>query len=219
MRVVNSEADLKDAMSRASSEAKSAFDSSDLYVEEYLKNYRHVEIQVLGDGKGQATHMHERECSTQRRHQKIIEIAPAPGIKKELKEKMFDASVALIKASKYEGLATVEFLVNYAKEDYKFIECNARLQVEHTVTEAVLGLDLVRAQIQIASGKTLKQLKLEQKNIPEPKGFAIQSRVNMEVIDSEGEIKPSGGKFISFDLPSGPGVLSLIHISEPTRPY
>ena len=121
---------------------------------------------------------------------------------------MFDASVALIKSSKYEGLATVEFLVNYAKEDYRFIECNARLQVEHTVTEAVLGLDLVRAQIQIASGKTLKQLKLEQKNIPEPKGFAIQSRVNMEVIDSEGEIKPSGGKFISFDLPSGPGVRS-----------
>ncbi len=109
MRVVNSELDLKDAMNRASSEAKSAFDSSDLYVEEYLKNYRHVEVQVLGDGKGQATHMHERECSTQRRHQKIIEIAPAPGIKKELKEKMFDASVALIKESKYEGLATVEF--------------------------------------------------------------------------------------------------------------
>ena len=208
MRVVNSESDLKDAMNRASSEAKSAFDSSDLYVEEYLKNYRHVEVQVLGDGKGQAIHMHERECSTQRRHQKILEIAPAPGIKKELKEKMLEASVALIKESKYEGLATVEFLVDYAKEDFKFIECNARLQVEHTVTEAVLGLDLVKAQIQISSGKTLKQLKLEQENIPEPKGFAIQSRVNMEVMDSEGEIKPSGGKFISFDLPSGPGVRS-----------
>ena len=193
MRVVNSESDLKDAMNRASSEAKSAFDSSDLYVEEYLKNYRHVEVQVLGDGKGQAIHMHERECSTQRRHQKIIEIAPAPGIKKELKEKMFDASVALIKESKYEGLATVEFLVDYAKADFKFIECNARLQVEHTVTEAVLGLDLVKAQIQISSGKTLKQLKLEQENIPEPKGFAVQSRVNMEVMDSEGETKPSGG--------------------------
>ena len=208
MRVVDSESDLKDAMNRASSEAKSAFDSSDLYVEEYLKNYRHVEVQVLGDGKGQAIHMHERECSTQRRHQKIIEIAPAPGIKKELKEKMFNASVALIKESKYEGLATVEFLVDYAKEDFKFIECNARLQVEHTVTEAVLGLDLVKAQIQISSGKNLKQLKLEQENIPEPKGFAIQSRVNMEVMDSEGDTKPSGGKFVSFDLPSGPGVRS-----------
>ena len=208
MRVVNSQSDLKEAMNRAGSEAKSAFDSSDLYLEEYLKDYRHVEVQVLGDGKGRATHMHERECSTQRRHQKILEIAPAPGIKKGLKEKMLDASLALIKESKYEGLATVEFLVNFAKEDFKFIECNARLQVEHTVTEAVLGLDLVKAQIQIASGKTLKQLKLEQDNIGEPIGFAVQSRVNMEVIDSEGETKPSGGKFTSFDLPSGPGVRS-----------
>ena len=129
-------------------------------------------------------------------------------INKGLKEKMLDASVALIQESKYEGLATVEFLVDYAKEDFRFIECNARLQVEHTVTEAILGLDLVKAQIQIASGKTLKQLKLEQENISEPNGFAIQSRVNMEVIDSEGETKPSGGKFTSFDLPSGPGVRS-----------
>ena len=208
MRVVNSDSDLKDAMNRASSEAKAAFDSSDLYVEEYLKNYRHVEVQVLGDGKGNAVHMHERECSTQRRHQKIIEISPAPGINKELKQKMFNASVHLIKETKYEGLATVEFLVDYSKGDFKFIECNARLQVEHTVTEAVLGLDLVKAQIQIASGKSLKQLKLEQEDIPEPKGFAVQSRVNMEVIDSKGETKPSGGKFTSFDLPSGPGVRS-----------
>ena len=208
MRVVNTQSDLKDAMNRAASEAKSAFDSSDLYVEEYLENYRHIEIQVLGDGKGLATHFHERECSTERRHQKILEIAPAPGINKGLKEKMLDASVALIQESKYEGLATVEFLVDYAKEDFRFIECNARLQVEHTVTEAILGLDLVKAQIQIASGKTLKQLKLEQENISEPNGFAIQSRVNMEVIDSEGETKPSGGKFTSFDLPSGPGVRS-----------
>jgi len=208
MRVVTSESELKELMTRASSEAKSAFNSSDLYVEEYLKNYRHVEIQVLGDGKGQATHMHERECSTQRRYQKIIEIAPCPGIKKDLKEKMLEASLKLIKKTKYEGLATIEFLVDFKKADFRFIECNARLQVEHTVTEAVLDLDLVKAQIQLASGKTLKQLKLEQKNIDEPKGFAIQTRVNMEVIDSEGNTKPSGGKFSSFDLPSGPGVRS-----------
>ncbi len=208
MRVVTSESELKELMTRASSEAKSAFNSSDLYVEEYLKNYRHVEIQVLGDGKGQATHMHERECSTQRRYQKIIEIAPCPGIKKDLKEKMLEASLKLIKETRYEGLATIEFLVDFKKADFRFIECNARLQVEHTVTEAVLGLDLVKAQIQLASGKTLKQLKLEQKNIDEPKGFAIQARVNMEVIDSEGNTKPSGGKFSYFDLPSGPGVRS-----------
>ena len=208
MRVVNSATELKEAMDRASSEAQTAFDSPELYVEEYLKNYRHVEVQVLGDGKGQATHFHERECSVQRRYQKIIEIAPCPGINKELKEKMIEASLSLIKSTKYEGLATVEFLVDFTKEDYRFIECNARLQVEHTVTEAILGLDLVKAQIQIASGKSLKQLKLEQKDIEQPQGFAIQSRVNMEVIDSEGNIKPSGGKFTSFDLPSGPGVRS-----------
>ncbi len=206
MRVVASQSELKDSMTRASSEAKSAFNSSNLYVEEYLKNYRHVEVQVLGDGKGEATHMHERECSTQRRYQKIIEIAPCPGIKSDLKEKMFEASLKLIKEIKYEGLATIEFLVDFKKADFRFIECNARLQVEHTVTEAVLDLDLVKAQILIASGKTLKQLKLEQKDIVEPKGFAVQTRVNMEVIDSKGNTKPSGGKFSAFDLPSGPGV-------------
>ena len=208
MRVVNKPDQLKESMDRASSEAQAAFNSSDVYVEEYLKNYRHVEVQILGDGKGQATHFHERECSVQRRYQKIIEIAPCPGITSELKAKIIDAALSLIKSTKYEGLATVEFLVNFTKQDYRFMECNARLQVEHTVTEAVLGLDLVRAQLQVAAGKSLKHLKLEQKDINEPQGFAIQSRVNMEVIDSEGNTKPSGGKFTAFDLPSGPGVRS-----------
>ena len=208
MRVVHSPSQLKESMERASSEANAAFNSPDVYVEEYLKNYRHVEVQVLGDGNGQATHFHERECSIQRRYQKIIEIAPCPEIKDDLKLMMTEAALSLIKTIKYEGLATVEFLVDFAKEDYRFIECNARLQVEHTVTEAVLGLDLVKAQIQVAAGKTLKQLKLEQKDIDEPQGYAVQSRVNMEVIDSEGNTKPSGGKFTAFDLPSGPGVRS-----------
>ena len=126
----------------------------------------------------------------------------------EYRKKMGEAAIKAAEAVKYEGVGTVEFLVDFTKEDYRFIECNARLQVEHTVTEAILGLDLVKAQIQIASGKSLKQLKLEQKDIEQPQGFAIQSRVNMEVIDSEGNIKPSGGKFTSFDLPSGPGVRS-----------
>ena len=119
---------------------------------------------------------------------------------------MIDASLALAQKLKYEGLATIEFLVNVEKNDYRFIECNPRLQVEHTVTESVLSLDIVKAQIQVASGKTLKQLKLEQKNIPEPKGYAIQSRVNMETIDSKGNANPGGGTFEKFDLPSGPGV-------------
>ena len=103
---------------------------------------------------------------------------------------MVEASLALTQKLKYEGLATIEFLVNVEKKDFRFIECNPRLQVEHTVTESVLSLDIVKAQLQIASGKTLKQIKFEQKNIPEPKGYAIQSRVNMETIDSQGNAVP-----------------------------
>ncbi|GIS32199.1 MAG: hypothetical protein Ct9H90mP4_01130 [Gammaproteobacteria bacterium] len=106
----------------------------------------------------------------------------------------------------YSGLGTIEFLVNPEKEDFRFLEGNARLQVEHTVTEEILNLDLVSSQIKISQGKTLKQLKLDQENIPKPSGFAIQSRVNMETIDSQGNAKPTGGTFNKFDLPSGPGV-------------
>ncbi len=206
MRVVSKAQDLKDSFERAASEAKASFNSSDLYLEEYLKNYRHVEFQIIGDGTGAVSHLHERECSIQRRYQKLIEIAPSPSLNLELKQRMIDDSLALTKKLKYEGLATIEFLVNVEKNDYRFIECNPRLQVEHTVTESVLSLDIVKAQLQIASGKTLKQIKLEQKNVPEPKGYAIQSRVNMERIDSYGNANPGGGIFEKFDLPSGPGV-------------
>ena len=206
MRIVSKLEELKESYDRASSEAKAAFDSPDLYLEEYLKNYRHIEFQIIGDGTGAVSHLHERECSIQRRHQKLIEIAPSPSLGPELKNKMIDASMALAKKLKYEGLATIEFLVNVEKNDFRFIECNPRLQVEHTVTESVLFIDIVKAQIQIASGKTLKQIKLEQKNIPDPKGYAVQSRVNMETIDSNGNANPSGGIFTKFDLPSGPGV-------------
>ena len=206
MRVVSKLDELKESFDRAASEAKASFDSPDLYLEEYLKNYRHIEFQIIGDGTGAVSHLHERECSIQRRHQKLIEIAPSPSLGPELKNKMIDASMALAKKLKYEGLATIEFLVNVEKNDFRFIECNPRLQVEHTVTESVLFIDIVKAQIQIASGKTLKQIKLEQKNIPDPKGYAVQSRVNMETIDSKGNANPSGGIFTKFDLPSGPGV-------------
>ena len=164
-----------------------------------------------------------RDSSIQRRHQKLIEIAPSPSLNQDLKKRMIDASLALGKKIKYEGLATIEFLVNVEKEDFRFIECNPRLQVEHTVTESITSLDLVKLQIQIASGKSLTQLKLNQDQIKEPRGFAIQSRVNMETIGKDGNANPGGGIFESFDLPSGPNVradsygysgyeLSLIHI-------
>ena len=206
MRVVSQISELKQSYDRAASEAKASFNSSDLYLEEYLQNYRHIEFQILGDGTGAVSHLHERECSIQRRYQKLIEIAPSPSLSLDLKKNMIDASLALGKKLKYEGLATIEFLVNIKKNDFRFIECNPRLQVEHTVTESVLSVDLVKAQLQIASGKTLEQIKLDQSNIPEPKGYAIQSRVNMETIDSQGNANPGGGKFEIFDLPSGPGV-------------
>ena len=206
MRIVSNLEDLKAAFERASSEAKASFDSPDLYVEEYLKDYRHIEFQILGDGTGNVIHLHERECSIQRRHQKLIEIAPSPSLNQDLKNKMIEASLAFGTKVKYEGLATIEFLVNIEKGDFRFIECNPRIQVEHTVTESITSLDLVKLQIQIASGKTLKQLKLDQDLIKEPKGFAIQSRINMETIGEDGNANPAGGIFESFDLPSGPGV-------------
>jgi len=206
MRIVKSETDLKEALVRASSEAKAAFGSEEVYVEEYLDDSRHIEIQIIGDGQGNVSHLYDRECTVQRRYQKIIEVAPSPTIKDEIRSELINAALKMTEAVKYKGLCTIEFLLDNKSNKFRFIEGNARLQVEHTVTESILGLDMVKAQIQIAFGKTLKQIKYNQENIPVPKGFAIQARVNMEVIDAEGNVKPSGGMFSTFDLPAGPGV-------------
>tara|TARA_B100000809_G_scaffold266249_1_gene328053 strand:- start:23 stop:3403 length:3381 start_codon:yes stop_codon:yes gene_type:complete len=206
LRVVNSEDDLKEALIRASSEAKIAFGSEEVYIEEYLNDSRHVEIQIIGDGLGNVSHLYDRECTVQRRYQKIIEVAPSPTLTNEVRLELIDAALRMTKAIKYKGLCTVEFLLDNKSNKFCFIEGNARLQVEHTVTESILGLDIVKAQIQIAFGKTLKQIKYNQENIPSPRGFAIQARVNMEVMDADGNIKPSGGIFSKFDLPAGPGV-------------
>ena len=206
MRLVENPDDLKDAYERASSEAKASFGSESLFVEEYLTKQRHIEVQILGDGTGSVTHFGERECSVQRRHQKIIEMAPSPGLKPEYRNKIINAAVKLAESTNYKGLGTFEFLTSDTGKIFRFIEANARLQVEHTVTEQIYGIDLVKYQIQIALGKTLKQLKITQSNIPEPKGIAIQARINMEVMDKSGNTKPTGGVFGRFDLPFGPGV-------------
>jgi len=206
MRLVENLDDLKGAYERASSEAKASFGSESLFVEEYLTKQRHIEVQILGDGTGSVTHFGERECSVQRRHQKIIEIAPSPGLKPEYRNKIINAAVKLAESTNYKGLGTFEFLTSDTGKIFRFIEANARLQVEHTVTEQIYGIDLVKYQIQIALGKTLKQLKITQSNIPEPKGIAIQARINMEVMDKSGNTKPTGGVFGRFDLPFGPGV-------------
>ena len=206
MRLVNDINELKDSFKRASSEAKSSFGSDSLYLEEYLTNRRHIEVQIVGDGSGLISHFGERECSIQRRHQKIMEIAPSPSLKPEFKIKIIEAAVKLAKASKYKGLGTFEFLTTDSGKDFRFIEANARLQVEHTVTEEIYGVDLVKYQIQIALGKTLKQLKIIQEKIPVPRGTSIQARINMEVMDKNGSTKPTGGSFSRFDLPFGLGV-------------
>jgi len=206
MRLVENLDDLKGAYERASSEAKASFGSESLFVEEYLTKQRHIEVQILGDGTGSVTHFGERECSVQRRHQKIIEMAPSPGLKPEYRNKIINAAVKLAESTNYKGLGTFEFLTSDTGKIFRFIEANARLQVEHTVTEQIYGIDLVKYQIQIALGKTLKQLKITQSNIPEPKGIAIQARINMEVMDKSGNTKPTGGVFGRFDLPFGPGV-------------
>lgn len=211
MRPVLDEAALDEAYARCRSEARAAFGSEDVYVERLVRAARHVEVQVVGDASGEVVHLWERECTVQRRHQKLVEIAPSPTLGARLRERIVEAAVRLARAARYDNLGTFEFLVDsQAAEDapdaFAFIEANPRLQVEHTVTEEVLGIDLVRTQIAIAGGATLASLGLEQSRIGAPRGHAIQLRVNMESMDAEGNARPEGGVLEAFDPPTGPGV-------------
>ncbi len=210
MRIVDDASKLEEAYARCQSEAKAAFGSDGVYVERLIRNARHIEVQILCDHHGAISHLWERECTIQRRNQKLIEIAPSPSLSDGLRSRIIDAAKGLAAAANYRNLGTFEFLVdNDARGDDKafaFIEANPRLQVEHTVTEAVLGIDLVQAQLAVAAGATLGSLGLAQAYIPKPRGFAVQLRVNMEVMDESGATKPTGGTLSMFDLPSGPGV-------------
>ena len=207
MRVVNADDEVDEAYARAQSEANAAFGDGAVYVEEQIGRARHIEVQVIGDGRGAVAHLGERECSVQRRHQKLVEIAPSPSLSATLRETLTDAAVRLAAAVGYESLGTFEFLVDTdAADRFVFIEANARLQVEHTVTEEVTGVDLVQAQLRIADGETLAQLGLEPGSVPPPRGFAIQARVNLERIDPDGQVRPTGGTITHFQPPTGPGV-------------
>ncbi|MDP3806143.1 carboxyl transferase domain-containing protein [Hydrogenophaga sp.] len=207
MRVVESAEQLEDAYTRAASEARAAFGADALYIEELIAPARHIEVQVAGDASGQVVHLHERECSLQRRHQKLVEIAPAPGLSADLRERMQQAALALARAAKVHTLCTFEFLVDLSEPGrFVFIEANPRLQVEHTVTEEITGIDLVQAQIRLAGGASLSQLGLQQQDIPAPQGCALQLRINMERIGVDGVALPSSGRLHSFDVPSGRGV-------------
>ena len=207
MRVVLQAQDIADAHARASAEALAAFGRGEVYCEELIADARHIEIQVLGDGTGEVTQFGERECSLQRRHQKIVEIAPSPSLPAALRERIADAALRMARSAQYRGLGTFEFLVDRSRpERFVFIEANPRLQVEHTVTEAVYGVDLVQAQIRVGLGETLAALGLRQADVPAPRGHAIQLRVNMETMQADGSAMPAGGSLSAYELPSGPGV-------------
>ncbi|MFT7652166.1 MAG: acetyl/propionyl-CoA carboxylase alpha subunit [Limisphaerales bacterium] len=206
MRVVRDAKEVEEAFARASSEAQAAFGNGDVYVEQYVENAKHIEIQIIGDGSGTVTHLGDRECTLQRRHQKLIEIAPSPWLSEELRQAMCKAAVQLGEYVSYRGLGTIEFIVDADTEKFYFMEANARLQVEHTVTEEVFGIDLVQSQLSIAGGAMLADISLLQSNVPTPRGFALQARVNMEVMDPQGNVKPTGGRLSKFSVPSGPGL-------------
>ncbi len=209
-RAVERVEDVESAYARCRSEALAAFGNGDVFVEQYLPRARHVEVQIAGDGSGAVSHLWERECSIQRRYQKLVEIAPSPGLPPELRQRLTAAAVRLASESRYASLGTFEFLVdatNLADNTaFAFIEANPRLQVEHTVTEEVLGLDLVRIQLELAGGQSLASLGLLQQDVPQPRGYAIQARVNMETMAADGSAKPSGGTLTAFEVPTGPGV-------------
>jgi acetyl/propionyl-CoA carboxylase alpha subunit/acetyl-CoA carboxylase carboxyltransferase component len=203
MRPVTQASHLAAAFERCTSEAKAAFGNGDLYVEQFLPRARHIEVQIVGDGAS-VSHLWDRECSLQRQRQKVVEIAPADMLPMALREALFVAGVSLGEAAGYRSLGTMEFLAE--GERFVFIEGNARLQVEHTVTEEVTGLDLVRLQLQIAAGRSLAELRLTQGDVPAPRGHAVQVRVNLETMAADGSAKPAGGTLSAFEPPSGPGV-------------
>jgi acetyl/propionyl-CoA carboxylase alpha subunit/acetyl-CoA carboxylase carboxyltransferase component len=206
MRPVTDRGELPAAFARAESEARAAFGSGELYVEELLPRARHIEVQIIGDGRGAVAHLWDRECSLQRQRQKLIEIAPAFGLSQAMRSDILAAAVRIAAAVDYRGAGTIEFLVDDRAKRWVFMEANARLQVEHTVTEEVTGTDLVAAQIRIAGGARLSTLGLEQSEIPPPRGVAVQARVNLETMNADGTARPGGGTIAAYDPPSGPGI-------------
>lgn len=203
MRVVNSEATLLNAISLTRAEAAAAFNNDMVYMEKYLENPRHVEFQVLADQHGNAIHLCERDCSMQRRHQKVVEEAPAPGITESQRREIGERCAEACRAIGYRGAGTFEFL--YENGCFYFIEMNTRVQVEHPVTEMITGVDIVKEQILIAAGEPLRY-KQEDISI---RGHAVECRINAE--DSE-TFMPSPGKITEFHAPGGPGVRLETHI-------
>ena len=204
MRVIPSEEEVESAYERAKSEAKAAFGSDEVYVEKFIDQPKHIEVQILGDTKGNLIHLYERDCSIQRRHQKVVEIAPSNSLSPALRDKICQAAVQLMNNVSYINAGTVEFLVT--NDEFYFIEVNPRIQVEHTITEMITGVDIVHAQIKIADGLALNSEEMgipNQENIP-LFGFAIQSRVTTE--DPSNNFMPDTGKLMVYRSGGGFGV-------------
>ena len=199
MRIVREESEFENAFNTAQTEAKTAFGNPDVYIEKFIERPRHVEIQLIGDQHGNVFHLGERDCSMQRRHQKLIEESPSPAVDEALRAQMGDAAVRGAKSVNYEGVGTIEFLLDKDKNFY-FMEMNTRIQVEHCVTEMVYGIDLIKWQIRVAAGDPLPFVQSELK----PKGHAIECRINAE--DPEHNFRPSAGKIHAFHIPNGYGI-------------
>jgi acetyl-CoA carboxylase biotin carboxylase subunit len=205
MRVAHNDISLVNAMAVAQREAKIAFNNPSIYIEKYIEPSRHIEVQIVADKYGNVVHLGERDCSIQRRHQKLVEQAPAPNISDQLREDICKSAIKLAKAVSYTNVGTVEFLLD-AEGKYYFIEMNTRLQVEHPVTEMLTGIDLVKEQIRIASGE---RLNLRQKKI-KSEGVAIECRINAE--DPDNGFRPYAGKITRCCTPGGKGVRVDSHV-------
>ncbi len=203
MRIVWKEEDLEELWNSARQESAAAFGNDGLYMEKYIEEPRHIEIQIAGDKFGNACHLSERDCSIQRRHQKLVEETPSPFMTDELREKMGEAAIKAAKAVKYEGVGTVEFLVD-KNRDFYFMEMNTRIQVEHTITEEVINFDLIKEQIKLAAGE-----KISGQNYY-PMMHAIQCRINAE--DPDHGFRPSPGRITDYHCPGGHGVRIDSHV-------
>ncbi len=205
MRICRNEATLRTNISKAQQEAQAAFGNGAVFIEKFLEHARHVEVQVLGDKHGNAIHLWERDCSMQRRHQKVIEEAPGPGIERKKIEKICDAAAKLIKSADYAGAATVEFLMD-DKQNFYMLEVNTRVQVEHPVTEMITGVDIMKMSIRIAAGE---EIPYKQRDI-KVNGHAIECRINAE--DPDRGFMPSAGMIERYRAPGGLGVRMDSHV-------
>lgn len=217
MRVVDAKGGgIQEAYHSCVREADLSFGDGRVYVERFLQDARHIEVQIVGDGSGDVAHVWERECTLQRRHQKLVEIAPSPTLSSSTRDRILEAALRMARQGKYKSLGTFEFLYLSSTGEFFFMEANPRIQVEHTITEQITGLDLVAIQLQIAAGSSLKEIGLA-RELPFPQQTSIQVRVNAEELQQDGTVFPTSGNLSSFHAPSGPGIRIDTSIHAPLR--